>query len=57
MTKNTKQLTPTSHEQTEAKAEVIKLGLDIHKNQYVVVQQADGQTPRSPQNIQAGGIF
>ena len=45
MTKNTKQLTPTSHEQTEAKAEVIKLGLDIHKNQYVVVQQADGQTP------------
>jgi hypothetical protein len=32
--------TPTtaSHEQTEAKAEVIKLGIDIHKRQSVVVQ-------------------
>ena len=36
MTQNTKQHTPTSHEQTKAKAEVIKLGLDIHKNQYVL---------------------
>lgn len=49
--KTTQQTTPTSHEQTEAKAEVIKLGLDIHKNQYVVVQQTDGQAPRSPQRF------
>ncbi len=49
--KTTKQSTPTSHEQTDAKAEVIKLGLDIHKNQYVVVQQTDGEAPRSPQRF------
>ena len=45
------QHTPTSNEQTEAKAEVIKLGLDIHKNQYVVVQQTDGQAPKPPQRF------
>ena len=44
--KTTKQTTPTSQEQTEAKAEVIKLGLDIHKNEYVVVRQSDAQAPK-----------
>ena len=43
MKTKTQQSTPTSLEQTEAKAEVIKLGLDIHKKEYVVVQQSDGQ--------------
>ena len=43
--------TPTSHEQTEAKAEVIKLGIDVHKLQYVVVQQIDGEAPKSPQKF------
>ena len=47
----TQQTTPTSNKQTEAKAEVIKLGLDIHKNQYVVVQQTDGQAPKPPQRF------
>ena len=41
--------TPTSNEQTEALAEVIKLGIDIHKNKYVVVGQVDQQAPRRPQ--------
>jgi len=50
--KRTKQkLTPTSLEQTEAKAEVIKLGLDIHKRQYVVVAQFDNQAPKAPQKF------
>ncbi len=49
--KTTKQTTPTSQKQTEAKAEVIKLGIDIHKNEYVVVQQTDGQAPKSPQRF------
>ena len=49
--KTTKPYTPTSHKQTEAKAEVIKLGLDIHKKQYVVVQQVDAQAPKPPQRF------
>jgi len=43
--------TPTSPEQTEAKAEVIKLGIDIHKRQYVVVQQVEGEGPKAPQKF------
>lgn len=34
--------TPTSNKQNESKAEVIKLGVDIHKNYYVAVRQIDG---------------
>ena len=49
--KTTKQTTPTSHEQTEAKAEVIKLGIDIHKSKYVVVRQIDNQAAQSPQKF------
>ena len=49
--KNINKTTLISNKQTEAKAEVIKLGLDIHKNEYVVVQQTDGQAPKSPQRF------
>ena len=49
--KTTKQTTPTSNEQTKVKAEVIKLGIDIHKKEYVVVQQVDGTAPKSPQRF------
>jgi transposase len=49
--KNTKSLTPTSDKQTEAKAEVLKLGIDIHKREYVVVHQLDNQSPKSPQKF------
>ena len=40
-----------SREQTEAKAEVIKLGIDIHQRQYVVVQQVEGEAPKAPQKF------
>ena len=46
-----KQHTLRSYEQTEAKFEVIKLGLDIHKNEYVVVEQTDAQAPKPPQRF------
>lgn len=42
---------PTSNEQTDAKSEVIKLGIDIHANEYVVVRQADGAAPQPPQKF------
>lgn len=49
---NTNIITPTSStEQTEAAAEVIKLGIDIHKEKYVVVRQIDQQGPQSPQRF------
>jgi len=51
MMKTKQEPTPTSHEQTEAKAEVIKLGIDIHKRQYVVVQQVEGAGPKAPQKF------
>lgn len=45
-------ITPTSStEQTEALADVIKLGMDIHKDKYVVVRQIDNQAPQSPQRF------
>ena len=43
--------TPTSDKQTEAKADVIKLGIDVHKREYVVVQQVDAQAPKAPQKF------
>ena len=43
--------TPTSDKQTEAEADVIKLGIDVHKREYVVVQQVDGQAPKAPQRF------
>lgn len=49
---NTNIITPTSSKkQTEALAEVIKLGMDIHKEKYVVVRQIDNQAPQSPQRF------
>lgn len=47
-----KSSTPTSTKQTEAKAEVIKLGIDIHKSRYVVVAQYDQQAPKPPQKFE-----
>lgn len=35
----------------KATAEVIKLGMDIHKEKYVVVRQIDQQGPQSPQRF------
>jgi hypothetical protein len=49
--KSTKTHTPTSRKQTEATAEVIKLGIDIHKTKYVVIRQIDNQAPQSPQKF------
>ena len=49
--KPTKKLTPTSRKQTEATAEVIKLGIDIHKTKYVVIRQIDNQAAQSPQKF------
>jgi len=52
MMKNQNQTpTPTSHEQTEAKAEVIRRGTDIDQRQYVVVAQTDNETMRSPRGF------
>ena len=49
---NSNIITPTSSKkQTEALAEVIKLGIDIHKDKYVVVRQIDQQIPQSPQRF------
>lgn len=49
--KNHTPLTPISDEQTEAKAEVIKLGIDVHQKFYVVVSQTDNETFRSPRRL------
>jgi hypothetical protein len=49
--KTKKNLTPTSLTQTEAKASVIKLGIDIHQKHYVVVRQIDEASPQSPQKF------
>jgi len=49
--KRNKKLTPTSHQQTEATAEVIKLGIDIHKSKYVAIRQIDNQAAQSPQKF------
>jgi transposase len=43
--------TPTSHEQTKAQAEVIKLGIDVHKKQYVVSAQHGSALPKPPQRF------
>ena len=51
MKNQNRQNTPTSREQTKAKAEVIKLGIDIHQRQYVVVQQVEGEAPKAPQKF------
>ncbi len=49
--KTKQKLTPISHKQTEAKAEVIKLGIDVHHCKYVVVAQTDNETLRSPRSF------
>jgi hypothetical protein len=50
--KNAIIITPTSSKkQTEATAEVIKLGMDIHKEKYVVVRQIDQQKTTKRVNV------
>ncbi len=51
MKNQNQQPTPTSHEQTEAKAEVIKLGVDVYAKKYVAVSQTDNETMRSPRSF------
>ncbi len=46
-----KATTPTSKKQDKAIAEVLKIGIDIHKSKYVVVCQYDGQAPKAPQSF------
>ena len=43
--------TPTSKQQDKAKAEILKIGIDIHKSKYVLVCQYDGQAPKPPQQF------
>ena len=43
--------TPMPYEQTEAQAEVIKLGIDVHKKQYVVSAQHGSALPKPPQRF------
>lgn len=49
--------TPTSKKQDKATAEVIKIGIDIHKSKYVVVCQLDGETPKAPQSFVPEAFF
>ena len=51
MKNQNQQPTPTSLEQTEAEAEVIKLGIDVHQSRHVVVAQTDNETMRSPRGF------
>ncbi len=57
MMKTKPRLTPTSVKQIEAKAEVLKLGIDIHKREYVIVAQMDNQAPKSPQKFSPEGFL
>lgn len=43
--------TPMSQEQTKATAEVIKLGIDVHKRQYVISAQHGSDTAKPPQRF------
>jgi transposase len=49
--------TPTSQEQTDAKAKVIKLGIDLHARKYVVVMQVDNEGAKSPQRFNPEGFY
>ena len=49
--KNKNATTPTSKEQDKAAAEILKIGIDIHKSKYVVVCQYDNEAPKAPQKF------
>lgn len=49
--KNKNTTTPTSKKQDKAAAEILKIGIDIHKSKYVVVCQYDNQAPKAPQKF------
>lgn len=42
---------------TTAKAEVIKLGLDVHRRQITVCMQEDGGTPKPPRQMSAAALI
>ena len=44
--------TPTSKKQDKATAEVLKIGIDVHKAKYVLVCQYDSQSPKAPQKFE-----
>ena len=46
-----KNTTPTSKKQDKAAAEVLKIGIDVHKSKYVAVCQYDGEAPKAPQTF------
>ena len=49
---NTKQVSPQlNNDVAEVKAKMIKLGLDVHLDRYVVVRIIDGGTPQPPQRF------
>lgn len=54
---NKNDTTPTSKKQDTATAEVLKIGIDVHKKQYVFVCQRDGQSPKSPQKLDPDGFL
>jgi len=49
--KNKNTTAPTSKKQDKAAAEILKIGIDIHKSKYVVVCQSDNEAPRAPQKF------
>ncbi len=47
----------SSENNTTTHAEVIKLGVDIHANKYVVARQIDGASPQAPQRFTPEQFF
>ena len=44
--------TPTSKKQDKAAAEILKIGIDVHKSKYVLVCQYDNGSPRTPEKFE-----
>ena len=44
--------TPTSKKQNKATAEVLKIGIDVHKAKHVLVCQYDSEAPKAPQKFE-----
>ena len=39
------------YKEVKTKAEVLKLGIDVHIDRYVVVMMVDGKTPKAPRKF------
>jgi hypothetical protein len=58
MTTNETQATPTAAAPQGVKQHrLIKLGVDVHWRQYVVVRQIDGTSPQPPQRFSPEEFF